>query len=62
MQQLLLEAKNQVLHDFLLREIRIKNEILSSLEKSDSERAEKRKNQIRNELAYVQKGMEYYGL
>ena len=60
--KLLLEAKNQVLHDFLLREIRIKNEILSSLEKSDSERAEKRKNQIRNELAYAQKGMEYYGL
>lgn len=60
--KLLLEDKNQVLHDFLLREIRIKNEILNSLEKNDSERAEKRKNEIRKELAYAQKGMEYYAL
>lgn len=60
--KLLLEERNQVLYDFLLREIRIKRGILSSLENNGSERAGQRRDEIRKELAYAQKGVAYYAL
>lgn len=58
--RLLLESRNQVLRRFLEREIRIKKEILSSIEERDSDRVLLRKEQLMKELEYAEKGMEYY--
>ena len=49
-----------MLRRFLEREIRIKKEILSSIEERDSDRVLLRKQQLMKELEYAEKGMEYY--
>lgn len=60
--KLLLEGKNPVLREFLEREIRLKREILSEIRGMDSERTQKRREELEKELEYAEKGMDYYAL
>lgn len=60
--KLLLEKKDPVLLRFLERELRIKKEILSSLEGKGSERIDQRRSELKKEIEYIEKGMEYYAL
>lgn len=60
--KLLLEKRDPVLRRFLERELRLKKEILGSLEKKESDRIAQRKTQLKQEIEYVEKGMEYYAL
>ena len=60
--KLLLEKKDPVLRRFLEREMRMKKEILVSLEGKESERISQRRSQLKKEIEYAEKGMEYYDL
>ena len=60
--KLLLESRNETLRDFLQREIRMKQQILSGLTGRDSERIEERRRVLEQELKYAEKGMEYYAV
>ena len=60
--KLLLESRNETLRDFLQREIRMKQQILSGLTGRDSERIEGRRRVLEQELKYAEKGMEYYAV
>lgn len=60
--KLLLMKRDPVLRRFLERELRIKKEILSSLEGKESGRITQRKSQLKKEIEYAEKGMEYYAL
>ena len=60
--KLLLEKKDPVLRRCLERELRLKKEILGSLEKKESDRIAQRKAQLKQEIEYAEKGMEYYAL
>lgn len=60
--RLLLEKRDPVLRSFLERELRLKREILDSLEKKKSDRIAQRRAQLKQEIEYAEKGMEYYAL
>ena len=60
--RLLLESRHPVLREYLLREIKIKEQILSELEEKASDRAEKRIMELKEELEYAGKGMDYYAV
>ena len=60
--KLLLEKKDPVLRCFLERELRIKKEILAGLERKESERIDQRRAELKKEIEYIEKGMEYYAL
>ena len=60
--KLLLEKQHPVLREYLEREIRIKREILSGLEKKDSDRIAFRKRELTEELEDAEKGMNYYAV
>lgn len=60
--KLLLGKKDPVLKRFLERELQIKKEILTSLEGRGSERIEQRRAELKEEIEYARKGMEYYAL
>ncbi len=60
--RLLLEKRDPVLRSFLERELRLKRDILDSLEKKESDRIAQRKAQLKQEIEYAEKGMEYYAL
>ena len=50
------------MREYLLREIKIKEQILSELEEKASDRAEKRIMELKEELEYAGKGMNYYAV
>jgi len=58
--KLLLEKRHPVLKRYLEREIRIRTDILKSIEKKDSQKIQVRKRQLEEELNIAEKGMEYY--
>lgn len=58
----LLEGRHPVLKEFLEREITLKSEILKNLEKQNSKKAGLRTEELREELNYARKGLEYYAL
>ena len=60
--KLLLEKRHPVLKRYLEREIRIRTDILKSIEKKDSQKIQVRKRQLEEELNIAEKGMEYYAL
>lgn len=60
--RLLLAERNPVLREYLEREVRIKTGIINGLEKNGSGRAEERIRELRNELDFAEKGLEYYAL
>ncbi len=60
--RLLLENRHEVLGRFLEREIRIREKILSNLDNTGDERIRKRADELKKELKYARKGMEYYAL
>ena len=60
--KLLLEKRDPVLRRFLERELRLKQEILNSLEEKETDRIAQRKAQLELEIEYARKGMEYYAL
>lgn len=51
-----------MLKRYLEREIRIRTDILKSIEKKDSQKIQVRKRQLEEELNIAEKGMEYYAL
>ncbi len=59
---LLLRDCHPVLREYLLREIRIREQILRGLKGNGSERAEQRIRELEQELEYAGKGMEYYAV
>lgn len=60
--KLLLEGRNPVLREFLERERRIKQQILSRLEKEDSGRIRERRKAVKEELECTEKGLSYYAV
>lgn len=56
----LLRDKNRTLYSFLVREKRIRSEILESLEHSTSEESKMRRVQIKAERDLIEKAMDYY--
>lgn len=60
--KLLLEEKNEVLLEYLQKEIALKREILARLEGKATDRIAMRKKEIRQELELAEKGMKYYAL
>ena len=60
--KLLLEKRHPVLKRYLEREIRIRTDILKSIEKKDSQKIQVRRRQLEEELNIAEKGMEYYAL
>ena len=54
--------RHPVLKRYLEREIRIRTDILKSIEKKDSQKIQVRKRQLEEELNIAEKGMEYYAL
>lgn len=57
----LLESKNPVLRKFLERELRREEELLGALKEAKGARAMQRREEILQEIAYIQDGMAYYG-
>ncbi len=60
--KLLLKGQNPVLREFLERERRIKQQILSQLEKKDSVRIMERRKEVEAELQCTEKGLRYYAV
>ena len=60
--KLLLEGRNPVLREFLERERRIKQQILSRLETEDSGRIRERRKAVKEELECTEKGLSYYAV
>lgn len=58
----LLTGRHPVLKEFLERETALKSEILKNLEKQNSQSAQHRTKELREELNYARKGLEYYAL
>lgn len=57
---LLLKDRNPVLHEYLEREIRIREDILRSLEKKTGDRIKERILEIRHELEVANQALAYY--
>lgn len=60
--KLLLESKNEVLKQFLEKEIALKQGIMKDLGKQKSCRAKNRMEELRLDLQQAKKGLEYYAL
>lgn len=60
--KLLLEAKNEVLKEFLQKEKNKLKKIIRTLKIEDSDRSNARLVELEEELKYVEEGMKYYGL
>lgn len=60
--KLLLKKRHPVLQDFLLRESTLHKRILESLETKSGEKIENRKHELKEDLYYIEKGLEYYEL
>lgn len=60
--KLLLKNKNEVLREYLFREIRIRKQLINRLEHGDTERTAVRLEELKTELKYAEKGMDYYAL
>lgn len=58
----LLERRHPVLKAFLEREMSLKSEILKGLEGQSSEKALRRFGELKEELEYVRKGLDYYAM
>ena len=59
---LLLEKKDPVLYEYLKREGNLKKQILKHLQNGGTKRIEDRKEQLRQELLCIEKGMKYYAV
>lgn len=60
--RLLLAERHPVLREYLEREMRIKTDIIKTLEGNDSDRAVQRIRELRNERNCAEKGLGYYAL
>lgn len=60
--KLLLEKRDPVLEEYLKREQALREKILQNLEKKAAGRSEERKKELREELACIRKGMDYYAV
>lgn len=60
--KLLLEMKHPVLREYLNREYRIRQKILSGLEEKGGEKIRQRRIELKEEMGYIRKGLEYYGV
>ncbi len=60
--KLLLEQKNPVLKLFLEKEISVKEQIISKLQKQAGDHAEQRIKELYDDLKFAKEGMEYYDL
>lgn len=60
--RILLEKRNPVLLRYLLREIKIREQILKSVESRDSERISFRRRELEKEKECAEKGMKYYAV
>ncbi len=60
--RLLLEEKDPVLYEYLKREGNLKKQILKHLQNGGTKRIEDRKEQLRQELLCIEKGMKYYAV
>lgn len=60
--KVLLEKKHPVLYQFLNRELHIREDILKKLNKQDGERIAARYRELQQEIATIQKGLEYYAV
>ena len=58
----LLERRHPVLKAFLEREMSLKSEILKGLEGQSSEKALRRFGELKEEMVYVRKGLDYYAV
>lgn len=58
----LLEKRHPVLQDFLQREYMIHKRILESIEEKDGEKIESRRWELKEDLSYIEKGLEYYAV
>ena len=56
----LLESRNKVLKEFILKEVLVKEDILSKLKTSDSERYYKRIEELEDEIKICKEGLKYY--
>ena len=56
----LLESKNEVLKEFILKELLIKEDILANLSKSGSDKYSKRIDELNKEMDICRRGLKYY--
>lgn len=60
--KLLLWNKNKVLQEYLQREIRIRKQLIERLEAENTKRASSRLEELKEEMIYAEKGLNYYAL
>ena len=58
--KLLLESKNDILKEFILKELSIKEDILNKLESNDKDRHINRIEELKNEIGTCREGLKFY--
>ncbi|MDF2609441.1 MAG: hypothetical protein K0R92_915 [Lachnospiraceae bacterium] len=58
--KLLLEGQDTVAKDFLMREKRLKKQVMEELSRNLTENTKKRLTQVEQEIAYIEEGLLYY--
>lgn len=58
--KLLLEGQDAVAKEFLLREKRLKSQVMEELSRNSTENTKRRLTQVEQEIAYIEEGLLYY--